>query len=833
MKRVLIVGGVAGGASAAARLRRLDETAEIVIFERGAHVSFANCGLPYYVGGVISERDRLLVQTPASLRARLNLDVRINTEVTDIDRAVQKVTIRAEDGHTSVEPYDYLILSPGAAPFRPLIPGGDDPRILTLRTISDGEEIKKSLAAGPARRVVVVGGGFIGLEMASNLINAGVQVELVERLPQVLPAMLDPDMAALVHQHLREKGLELHLDRQVERFDAQADLQVVLSDGTVLPADLVIMCAGVRPEVDLARQAGLKLGPAGGIAVDKHLRTSDPAIYAIGDAVEVTELVSGAQALVPLAGPANKQGRIVADHICGRPAAYQGTQGTAILEVLGLTAAGTGTTEAALKKAGIAYRVSLTHSPSHANYYPGSALMAIKLLFTPAGKLLGAQVVGGEGVDKRIDVLATALRLGAGIPQLQELELAYAPPFSSAKDPVNIAGYVAGNLLAGDVCTVQAADVPAWLDKAIFLDVREEADHLAGAIPGSLHIPLRLLRQRLSELPQGQKIVVFCRIGLQAYYACRILQQSGWTDVMNLAGGWRTYSAVEKDKAARQGAAGAADSAGRAVPALARSETAATSEAAACCSADPAACHTLDATGLACPGPIFRVHEAMAALPAGAILEVQATDPGFARDIEAWCTSTGHTLLAVAEETGRYKVRLRKSGGTSAAAPDAAPMQELPHDKTIVVFSGDLDKVLAAFVIATGAAAMGRKVTLFFTFWGLNALRRLERVKVRKGFLDRMFGLMMPRGSRHLGLSRLNMGGAGPILIRRVMQAKGIASLEELMAQARQAGVRVVACQMSMDVMGIKREELLPEVEVAGVASYLAASETADTTLFI
>jgi NADPH-dependent 2,4-dienoyl-CoA reductase/sulfur reductase-like enzyme/rhodanese-related sulfurtransferase len=548
LARIVIVGGVAGGMSAAARLRRLDESAEIIVFERGPFVSFANCGLPYYASGVIPERDELIVEDAPSLRAQLLLDIRTETNVVSINRTAKTIAVEDTNRQRSEEAYDTLILSPGAAAVRPPIPGVDDSRIHTIRSIPDIDALKSRLDTGKLREAVVVGGGFIGVEMADNLLRANVKVHLVEMTNQVLSNMLDPDMAAFAHAHLRSKGLHLHFGSAVHEFvDHDGQLAVVLSNGSYLKADAVILAIGVRPEVNLAVAAGLALGLRGGIAVDEYLRTSDPHIYAIGDAIEARDVVTGSQTLVALASPANKQGRLVADNIYGRRVPYKGTQGTAIVDALGMVAAGTGATSAALKRAGLPHLASVIHAYSNAAYFPGATPLTIKLLFDQKGRILGAQVVGEKGVDKRIDVLATALRLGATVYDLQELELAYAPQFGSAKDPVNIAGYVAGNILAGDVTTVQATQVPDLENIATFLDVREPEEHARGSIPGSLNIPLAQLRERLSEIPRGKPVVVYCQVGRRAYIACRALRQLG-LDVANLAGGWRSYAALKSEE---------------------------------------------------------------------------------------------------------------------------------------------------------------------------------------------------------------------------------------------------------------------------------------------
>ena len=551
-KRIVIIGGVAGGASAAARARRLDEDSEIIILERGPHVSFANCGLPYFVGGEIADRDELLVQTPASLKARFNLDVRTRSEVVRILREGKRVLVRELDtGREYEQGYDALVLSPGAAPMRPPIPGIDRPHHYSVRTVPDVEQISQWVAAIPDGRFVVIGGGYIGLETAEQLALRGMQVTVVEALPQVM-APLDSEMAAWLHAELRDHGVTLHLNDEVAAFEpphaherARASV-VVLRSGLRIPADGVILGLGVKPETTLAREAGLELGALGGIRVNEQLQTSDSCIWAVGDAIEVRDGVTREWALVALAGPANRQGRIAADNICGRDSVYKETWGTAVLRLFALTAACTGANEKTLRHAGIPYQAVHLHPGSHAGYYPGAEPIALKILFDPkSGRLLGAQAVGKDGVDKRIDVLATALKAGMTVDDLAELELAYAPPFGSAKDPVNLAGMAAQNVRAGDVALAHWHGVAA-LDPVttVVLDVRRPGECAAGAIPGSLKIPLDELRGRLGELPRDREIVVHCQSGQRSYFASRLLLQRGFR-VRNLSGSYRTWKAAQ------------------------------------------------------------------------------------------------------------------------------------------------------------------------------------------------------------------------------------------------------------------------------------------------
>ncbi|MCE5185662.1 MAG: FAD-dependent oxidoreductase [Planctomycetaceae bacterium] len=809
-KRVLIVGGVAGGASAAARLRRLDEHAEIIIFERGEHVSFANCGLPYHIGGMIADRSRLLVQTPAALKKNMNIEARTRSQVVQIDRENKQIKVRDLSANKEYsETYDYLILSPGAEPFKPAIAGADLPHIYTLRSISDMDVIKKQIDEDKARRAVIVGGGYIGLEMAEALAERGVKTALVEVNPQVMNTM-DPEMAAPLHQELRLHGIDLHLGSSLTEI--QPGLKAVLSSGTTIETDLVLLAIGVRPDAALARQAGLQVGSRGGIVVNAQMQTSDPYIYAVGDAVEIEDFVTGQQTVIPLAGPANRQGRIAADNICGVKSSYRGTQGTAICKIFNLAAAVTGMNEKTLKRQGMPYEKVYVHPFSHAGYYPGAVPISLKLLFDRgSGRILGAQAVGAGGVDKRIDVIATAMRAGLTVHDLKDLELSYAPPYGSAKDPVNYAGFVAANAISGDMPIIHHDA----LEGRVLLDVRTPAEAQAGTIPGSINVPLDQLRSRLSELPKDKEIAAFCQVGLRGYLACRILNQSGFRS-SNLSGGYKTWSAAKAIRAAQTPA-------GRQGMNEAKSKQNDVKNV----SADARILRRIDACGLQCPGPILRLKQAVDEIQTGQAVQITTTDPGFAADIKGWCSSTGSTLHSLTLGKGQYEAVIVK--GALEPAPKAAASK----NKTLVVFSGDFDKAMAAFIIANGAASMGGKVTMFFTFWGLNLLRKPVSAPVDKTFIERMFGWMMPRGAERTTLSKMNMAGLGTKMIKFIMKSKNVSPLSELVDKARAAGVRMVACSMSMDLMGIKKEELLEGIEEGGVATYLNQAEEAGVNLFI
>ena len=816
-KKYLIVGGVAGGATAAARIRRLTEDAEIILFEKGAYISYANCGLPYYIGGVIEERDRLFVQTPEAFGKRFNIDVRTRSEVIAIHPEKKQVTVRSAEGKEYTENYDKLLLSPGASPVVPPLPGIQSEGIFTLRNVDDTDCIKAYMTAHQVRRTVIVGGGFIGLEMAENLKHAGSQVAVVEMAPQVM-GPIDYSMAALVHQHLQQQDVKLYLEQAVERFSREGDeLTVYFKSGISLKADMVLLSIGVRAETRLAQEAGLKLGEMRGIWVDAYLQTSDADIYAVGDAIEYPHPITGKPWLNFLAGPANRQARIVADNmVLGNRIHYEGAIGTSIAKVFDLTVASTGLPAKRLKQMGIPYLSATIHNGSHAGYYPGSLQMDIKITFSPTdGKLYGAQIVGYDGVDTRIDQYALAIKQGATVEQLTRLEHAYAPPFSSAKDPVAISGYVAGNILSGKMTPLYWREMQqADKSQVTLVDVRTPDEYALGTIPGAINIPLDNLRERLADIPENQPVYLFCGVGLRGYLASNILKSKGYPDVRNLIGGLKTYKAATATIKTPEGFV--CDTTTHACPASS-------------CGCDKSIIK-VDACGIQCPGPILKLKQAMDVLAVGQQLEVRATDAGFPRDAEAWCRTTGHKFLGKRAEGGIQIVEIEK------AAPqvvEATQPQTSEQGKTLILFSDDLDKTLATFVLANGAAATGKKVSIFFTFWGLNAIKKVRKPKVKKDIFGRMFGWMLPADSTQLALSKMNMLGIGSKMMRYLMRKKGVDSLETLRQQAIDQGVEFIACQMSMDVMGIKREELLDNVTVGGVASYMERAEQANVNLFI
>ncbi len=805
MKKLLIIGGVAGGASAAARARRLDETAEIILFERGPDISFANCGLPYHIGGTIVEREKLLVTTPESMTSKFNIDVRTRSEVVAINRDQKEITVKnLQTGEEYTEAYDNLILSPGAAPVRPPIPGIENPNVLTLRNLEDMDHIIRALEGKKA--VAVIGGGYIGLEMAEALREKRYDTTLIELAPQVMgPA--DPEMATVLHQELRLFGVNLKLETSVTAFEESAEgVDLILSDGDRLHVDTAVLAIGVKPEATLAIDAGLELGVTGGIKVDDHMVTSDPAIYAVGDAIEVTDFTTNQPALIPLAGPANRQGRIAADNIFGRDSAYKNTQGTAICKVFNLAIGMTGLSEKMAKRQGIAYEKVYVHPASHASYYPGSHPISLKLLFDPKnGKVLGAQAVGADGVDKRIDVIAVAIRAGLTVYDLEEMELTYAPPFGSAKDPVNYAGFVAANLLRGDVEIFHVEEACKPADNQKLIDVRNPEEVASGTIPGAKNIPLGQLREQLVNLDKKREYLIFCQVGLRGYLACRILTQNGFK-CRNLTGGYKTYMMVSTNQP----------------DAIPENETTSDDPGEDTIKAhvptgEAPVVEEVDARGLQCPGPVMELSKAIDRIQNGEAVSILSSDPGFATDMPAWCHSTGNHLQALEPAEGAYRAVVVKQPGTSCPMVAGATEKRF----TNVVFSNDLDKALAAFIIANGAATMGYKVTLFFTFWGLNILRKRGPATVQKNLVEKMFGFMMPKGPEKLALSQMHMGGMGAAMIKGIMKQKNVLSLPELMQAALDNNVKIVACSMSMDLMGIKSEELIDGVEEGGVAMYI------------
>lgn len=790
--RTVIIGGGACGASAAARIRRLDESAEIIVLEKTGEISIANCGLPYYTSGVINDREKMLVSSPEKFREWFNINVKLNTEVININP--DEKFVETADGEKIN--YNKLVLAQGAKPFVPPIEGIPEEKVFTVRTLFDADNIKSYIKEKGVRKAIVIGGGFIGVEMAENLNEMGLETTLIEQQNQIL-APVDYEIAAFLHNEMRDRGIELVLSDGVKKFN---DNKVILNSSREIEFDIIIMAIGVRPEITLAKNAGLET--ARGIIVNQKMQTSNPDIYAGGDGVEIKDFVTGENTLIPLAGPANRQGRIIADNICGIESAYKNSQGTSVLKVFDLTAASVGNNEKQLKSKNIPYWKTFVFSKDHAGYYPGAVEVLYKLLFSPDGKILGAQGVGLDGVEKRIDVISSIMRNGGKIQELLDSELCYAPPYSSAKDAVNILGMNADNILRGLLKPAYFED----LENSYLIDVRQKEIFEISTIEGAVNIPIAQLRNRINEVPRDKKVILFCNTGYTSYNASRILIQNGFNNVYSLCGGISLYKELVKDKKGI----------------LTMPQRVAT-HAAVSNSADVI---KVDASGLQCPGPIMKVASKIAELNEGSIIEVTSTDRGFKSDIGAWCKTTGNSLLDLKTEKKVITAVIQKDGKPAVIEKSSG------NGQTIVVFSNDLDKALAALIIANGAKAAGKDVTLFFTFWGLNILRKPQS-RVKKGIIDKMFGLMMPKGTEKLTLSKMNMLGAGSLMMKWVMKQKNVSTLNELLTQAREAGIKFIACNMSMDVMGIKPEELIDGVEIGGVAKYIEESSYSNSNLFI
>ncbi len=823
-KKIIIVGGVAGGASTAARLRRLDENVNIIMFEKGEYISFANCGLPYHIGGTISEREKLIVTSVESMSNKFNIDIRNFSEVVKIDKKNKTVTVKNHKTNEIYEEnYDNLVLSPGASPIKPPISGINDcDNLFILRNIPDTDKIKNFINENKPKHVTVVGGGFIGLEMLENLYDLGLNLTLVEASEQVM-APLDIEMASIIHEHIVDKGIQVILKDGVNSFENNGK-KIVLASGKEINTDMIILSIGVKPETNIAKECGLKLNQRGAIVVDKYMKTSDNNIYALGDAVEIMDFVNKKPTMIPLAWPANRQGRIVADNICGKKSEYKGSLGSSVAKVFDYTVATTGNNEKTLKKLGINYEVIHIHPSSSASYYPGAFPISYKMTFDPKdGKIFGAQGVGINGVEKRIDIIATAIKGNLNIYDLQDVEVCYAPPYNSAKDPVNMLGYYAENIIEKNVNVIQWYEVDK-LDNnnSIIIDIREEFELATGVIENSINIPLTVLRHRLNEIPKNKMIYVTCQVGLRGYIVCRILSQNGF-DCANIDGGIKTYLAVKKAEKALNNQNISKNNGGKEMSKNDFNKESVDAHV------------TLDACGLQCPGPIRRVFEEINKMEENQILEVKASDPGFTKDIDSWCDKTGNTLLKSEFDKNKkaFVAYIQKGSKDVKVNPSCSLSNNEKDGATMVVFSGDLDKAIASFIIATGAASMGKPVTMFFTFWGLNILKSKDKPSVSKDAMEKMFDMMLPSNTDKLPLSQMNMGGMGPKMIKQIMKKHNVDDIDTLIKNAMDMGVKVVACSMSMELMGIKAEEFINGVEIGGVASYLGATEESNLNLFI
>ena len=809
MKKVLIVGGVAGGASTAARLRRLDENLEIIIFEKGEYVSFANCGLPYHIGDVIQNRESLLVQTPESLKARFNLDVRVNSEVIEVNGGDKKVKVKTKNGEKYEENFDFLVLAPGAKPLFPPIKGIENKKIFTLRNINDMDKIKSEIKNNAIKKAVVVGGGYVGIETAENLKHLGIDTTLVEAAPNIL-APFDSEISNILEYELVNNGINLMISEKVVEFQEDGnEIIIKFESGKIVTTDMVILSIGVSPDTKFLEGSGINLGERGHILVNENLETNIDGVYALGDSILVKNYITNQNVGIPLAGPANRQGRIVAGNIVGRNEKYKGSLGTAIIKIFELTGASTGLNERSLKQLNITYEKIYLHPNNHAAYYPGASPISIKALYNKENKqILGAQAVGISGVDKFIDVMATSIKFKATIDDLAELELAYAPPFLSAKSPANMVGFIGQNIEDDLLEQVFMEDLKKYDEKkTIILDIREELELIGGKFDNSINIPLSELRKRYTELPKDKEIWTYCAVGLRGYIATRFLSQKGYR-VKNLAGGIKSEEKVIVNT---------------------QKESSLTKEGNSNIEKEE---DYLDLSGLSCPGPLVKIKEKIDKLGEDEKLKVKVSDPGFYNDIQAWSKVTKNSLLSLDKKDGLTYATLQK-GQTSKVIEKNQEniIIEDNSNMTMVVFSGDLDKAIAAFIIANGALTMGKKVTMFFTFWGLSILKKKNLAK--KSFIEKMFAMMLPKNSQDLPVSKMNFFGIGAKMIRSVMKKKNIMSLEELIKKAIDSGVNITACTMSMDVMGISEEELIDGINYGGVGQYLGEAEKSNNNLFI
>ena len=808
MKKILIVGGVAGGASTATRLRRLDETFEIIMFEKGEYISFANCGLPYYIGDVIQNRDSLILQTPEKIKNRFNIDVRNNSEVIRVDSINKNVSVKKINGEIYTETFDYLVLAPGAKPIQPPIEGISNDKIFTLRNIKDMDMIKNSLKDRNIKNSVVVGGGYVGVETAENLKHLGIETTLIEAGDNIL-SPFDYEISKHLEYELINNGVNLLLKEKVIKFENNdSTIKIYLESGKIIETELVILSIGVSPDTKFLENSGIYLGEKGHIIVDEYLKTNVENIYALGDAVLVNNLITDTQSFIPLAGPANRQGRIVANNISGEKEKYKGSLGTAILKIFNLTAASTGMNEKSLKNSDISFDKIYLYPNNHANYYPGALPLSIKVLFNKENKrILGAQCFGKEGVDKFIDVIATTLHFKGTIDDLKELELAYAPPFLSAKSPANMAGFIGNNILDGRLNQIFVEELRNYdSSKHFILDVRETIELVGGSFENSVNIPLSELRKRMEEIPKDKEIWAYCAVGLRGYLAERFLSQNGY-NAKNIAGGYKNHLKVLDNKE----------------KSLTTKEFTQNKE-------NFNSNDYIDLCGLSCPGPLVKVKENMDKIGDGEVFKAKASDPGFYNDIQAWAKSTNNEILSLKKDGDNIFVDILKNKKNNSSKENK--IIETNDGLTIVVFSGDLDKAIAAFIIANGALTMGKKVTMFFTFWGLSILKR-KNIDTNKSLIEKIFSFMLPKNSKELPISKMNMFGTGPKMIRWIMKKKNIMSLETLMAESLKNGANLVACTMSMDVMGVKKEELIDQISFGGVGQYLGEADKANKNLFI
>ena len=806
--KVIVIGGVAGGATCATRLKRLKSDTQVKIYERDYYISYANCGIPYYIGGIV-KRENLFVIKPEEMKKKNDIDVFVRHEVLRIDPKNKKILVRnLETLEEFEDSYDFLVLSPGASPIKPKLKGIESEKIFTLRTISDADNIIKEIESGK-KEVTVVGGGFIGIEVTENLVKRGLKVNLVEALPQVL-SFIDKDLIFYIHDELEKNGVNLYLGSKVVEFKENGKIETILENGESVTSDFVIFSIGVKPEVNLAKEAGITIGETGGILVNEKMQTSDPYIYAIGDAVEIVNYISQTKTRVPLAGPTHKQARVAADNILGLNSKYLGSMGTAIVKVFNVVASSTGLNTETLEKLGIDYKFECLSSFNHAGYYPDAYPLFLKVFYeSKTGKLLGGQAVGYDGVDTIINSLATSLRFGAKITELKDVDFAYSPQFGHAKNPLNIISTMAEDDLSNLAPKITIFELDEFIKNgAILIDVREVDETIAHKLPNSINIPLGELKKRINELDKSKTYIICCTKGQRAYNALRIFLDNGFK-AMYLSGGLTFYdSCFKKEKIEK-------------FPIKKEEKLDKIEDV-----------FKIDAKGLSCPGPLMKLKEALDKTKESAIIEIEATDPGFYRDIQSYCESKNLSLISL-EKDKVIKAVIKKGEVKETPYNKEEKVTKEDNSLSIILFSNDFDKVMASLIIGNGALSMGKKVSIFCTFWGLNILRKDYKVQVKKNFVEKMFGIMMPRGAKKLTLSKLNMLGVGTKMMKGIMKKYNVYTPDELLNSFIKSGGKVIACTMTMSLMGIKKEELIDGVEEGGVGTYLSFAEKSGINLFI
>ncbi len=821
--KVIIIGGVAGGASTATRLRRLDENIEIKIFEKSNYVSFANCGLPYYIGNVIKERQNLILESPATFKNKFNIEVIINSEVISINREKKEITVKdLKKNIEYIENYDKLVISTGAKPFIPNIKGLNKDNSLTLRNIEDMDYIKNYIKKNNPKNVAIIGAGFIGLEIAENLVNIGLNVTLIEKAKQVMTSV-DFEIASFIHQELKNNNISLFLETDILEIIKDENNKITIKTSSKeIKTDMLIVSIGVRPLSKLAYECNLKLTDKGYISVNEYLQTSDNDIFALGDVVEINMSVLDKILPVPLAAPANKQGRIVAGNILGKKEYYKGTVGTTIAKIFDLTVSSTGVNEKMLLAEKINYKNVTIIKGNHAGYYPGAEDIVLKILFHPeTGKIFGAQGIGKNGVDKRIDIISTAIFSNLSIFELGDIDFAYAPAYNSAKDIVNYAGFMAKNIVFDKMEQVQWNE----LQGKELLDIRTPEEYELNHIKNARNIPLNELRNRLSELDKEKEYVVYCRIGLRGYNAQRILTSYGFK-VFNLNGGTTIYYSATKEQGNKIFFKYNENKIPYKIETNDKAEI------------------ILDTCGTQCPGPILKVKNVIQEMKEGETLLVKSNDSSFENDIKAWTQKTGNILLNTIKKKGITSAFIKKGkkndgffskNNFNTFENNSSPSTTFLEKKsTLVIFSGDFDKIFASLIIANGSLAMGNKVSMFFTFWGLNALKKENyKTKHKKNLLEKMFNFMLPKGPKKLPVSKMNFGGIGRKIFDFIMKKKNIETLNSLLSEFTKNGGKIIACTMSMEVMGIKKDELLENIEYGGVAAYMGEADNSNHNLFI